>query len=308
MKTELRPTTSRALEGVPQLFATLTPGPRFSEWAGELPQYIALDVDGTVTAENDVSPRVRAARNLLRPTGIRVGAATGRAAEFMESISAVLDYDAPAILQNGAEIWSGSSLLRRRGLGVHRTDTLRELADREQLFLELFDASGGWFVDRYDDFVAEFDQHLSAADGLMPQPTPAESFDAVKATIIVSAVSHADRLSRSIASIGLACESHAVPTEAGHVYLNITDPRSTKGEAVQFVADHLGVPLARTMVVGDGANDISMLKVAGTAVAMDQADDAIKAHAHLIAPSVFDDGVADVLELVAAKVGVPVLR
>ena len=299
---------SREQEGVVQLFTTLVPGPRFSEWAGIAPRYIALDVDGTVTAGNGVSPRVRAARHLLRPTGIRVGAATGRAAEFMESVSAVLDYDAPSILQNGAEIWADGKVVQRRGLGRDRTDTLRELAGREGLFLELFDANGGWFVSEYDAFLAEFGQHLSAANGQLPQVLPESSIDAVKGTIIVFSARHADRLSRSIASIGLACEAHGVPTESGHVYLNITDPLATKGDAVKVVAGELGVSLAETLVVGDGANDISMMKVAGTAIAMGQADEIIAAHAHLIAPNVFDDGAADVLEFVAARAQAPALR
>ena len=49
------------------------------------------------------------------------------------------------------------------------------------------------------------------------------------------------------------------------------------------------------MAVGDAANDESMLRLAGTAVAMGQATEALRALAHLVAPSVTEDGVATTL-------------
>jgi 5-amino-6-(5-phospho-D-ribitylamino)uracil phosphatase len=64
-------------------------------------------------------------------------------------------------------------------------------------------------------------------------------------------------------------------------------------------ADHLGVPLAEVMAIGDAANDESMFRVAGTAVAMGQAPAALRELAHLVAPDVEADGVATVLDAIA---------
>lgn len=50
------------------------------------------------------------------------------------------------------------------------------------------------------------------------------------------------------------------------------------------------------MAFGNSQNDISMLKYAGTAVAVANADDNVKAVAHEICPSNEDDGVAHWLE------------
>ena len=48
-------------------------------------------------------------------------------------------------------------------------------------------------------------------------------------------------------------------------------------------------------MVGDSENDLSMFEVAGTAVAMGQAPDHIKARAHFVTGSFDDDGCAAAL-------------
>ena len=49
------------------------------------------------------------------------------------------------------------------------------------------------------------------------------------------------------------------------------------------------------MVIGDGDNDLSMFRVAGTAVAMGQAADHVKAQAHLVTDGFAEDGAATAL-------------
>ncbi|SFB03995.1 hypothetical protein SAMN05216249_107128 [Acetitomaculum ruminis DSM 5522] len=51
-------------------------------------------------------------------------------------------------------------------------------------------------------------------------------------------------------------------------YLEYCPLKATKGEAVLYLADYLGIPLSDTYAVGDGENDISMIEKAGTGIAM----------------------------------------
>lgn len=79
--------------------------------------------------------------------------------------------------------------------------------------------------------------------------------------------------------------------------LEILPKNIGKGAAVSRLADYLGIGLARTVTVGDYDNDISMFRVAGTAVAVANASPAAKAaathttvdnHSHALAAVIAD--------------------
>lgn len=54
-------------------------------------------------------------------------------------------------------------------------------------------------------------------------------------------------------------------------------PGVNKGTALLDVADRLGIPLEDTIAIGDSDNDLAMLRMAGTAVAMGNGTDSVKA-------------------------------
>lgn len=74
--------------------------------------------------------------------------------------------------------------------------------------------------------------------------------------------------------------------------LEIIPAGVNKGAALTALAARLGIPLAQVMAIGDNDNDVSMLAVAGCAVAVDNGTPAARRAAHWIAPSNVDDGVA----------------
>ena len=73
-------------------------------------------------------------------------------------------------------------------------------------------------------------------------------------------------------------------------------PQVSKGNAMAFVAEHFGIPLAQTMAIGDQDNDIAMLRAAGVGVAMGNATRGAQAVADVHAPSLKDDGAAWAIE------------
>lgn len=90
-------------------------------------------------------------------------------------------------------------------------------------------------------------------------------------------------------------------TYSGPPYLEITRSEASKGEAIKRLASCLGIVLERVIAIGDSSHDISMLEAVGTAVAMGNAGEEVKAVADLVAPSNDEDGVAWTLrELVLA--------
>jgi hypothetical protein len=75
-------------------------------------------------------------------------------------------------------------------------------------------------------------------------------------------------------------------------YLNIVHAGADKGRALTMVCDHLGVPLAEAMAIGDAAPDLDMMRVAGLSVAMGNAPDDVKSQVDAVGPGNREDGVA----------------
>ena len=79
-------------------------------------------------------------------------------------------------------------------------------------------------------------------------------------------------------------------------FLEFASPEVTKGSGMQFVAEHLGIAPERTVAFGDGENDVELLDWAGYAVAVANAHERVLERADHVAPSVDEEGVAQVIE------------
>jgi hydroxymethylpyrimidine pyrophosphatase-like HAD family hydrolase len=69
-------------------------------------------------------------------------------------------------------------------------------------------------------------------------------------------------------------------------------PKANKRDALDFVADHVGIPLKQMAAVGDGPNDKVIVEHAGVGVALDNAVRETKEVATFIAPSRENNGAA----------------
>ena len=65
-------------------------------------------------------------------------------------------------------------------------------------------------------------------------------------------------------------------------YLEIFPKEAGKGSAVVRLCDYLNIPIENSLAAGDEQNDISMIKAAGTGIAMLNATDAVKESADMI--------------------------
>ncbi len=102
-------------------------------------------------------------------------------------------------------------------------------------------------------------------------------------------VAHFDDI---VSRIGLNDVTYAVGYSA---WLDLTPPGVSKASALEFVRGELGVESAHTVAVGDGNNDIEMLRWATASYAMGNAPDKVFAAAGRRVGYVEDDGVLEVL-------------
>jgi Cof subfamily protein (haloacid dehalogenase superfamily) len=100
----------------------------------------------------------------------------------------------------------------------------------------------------------------------------------------------------------LAAELHTIfqgrltVLRSHELFTEVAPPNASKGKALAFLAERYGIAQSETIAVGDSDNDISMIRWAGLGVAMGNAAPEVIAAADRVAPSVFDDGLAAVIE------------
>lgn len=80
------------------------------------------------------------------------------------------------------------------------------------------------------------------------------------------------------------------------LFLEFVGRNCSKGIALKYVADRLGVDVSQTVAIGDSFNDLSMITQAGFGVAMGNAPQEIKDKAQLVVADVENDGFVEMAE------------
>jgi Cof subfamily protein (haloacid dehalogenase superfamily) len=77
-----------------------------------------------------------------------------------------------------------------------------------------------------------------------------------------------------------------------HYFLEFSHPEANKSQGLRLWAQHMGLDTEDIVVFGDHLNDLGLFAAAGTSVAVENAQEELKAMAHIITASNNDDGVA----------------
>jgi Cof subfamily protein (haloacid dehalogenase superfamily) len=251
---------------------------------------IAIDLDGTLlNDQKQISHRAAAALHCLPDRGVKVVIASARPPRSVRHIYAALKLDTWQINYNGALIWDEptkkAAFHRPLSASIVREVILhaRQIHPEILVSCELLDR---WYTDRADS------THTTETGRLfMPDVVaPLESFLDVSMTKILLLGDPAvmDDIETALAMM-FDRQIHVIRTDPD--LIQIMNQTVTKATALEFVARQYGVSHRQIMAIGDAANDVAMLKMAGVAVAMDNAHPAVKKAAHWVAPSNNDHGV-----------------
>ena len=132
----------------------------------------------------------------------------------------------------------------------------------------------------------------------MPPAKEVTSFDELLhlPAIKIVATAPRDRIDvlRPVGEAAFGAQLYVTRTDA--VLLEFLHPEVSKGAALRKVMQSLGLDSDQVIAFGDSHNDLDLLQIAGTGVAMGNADDEVKAQADVVAAPNTEDGVARVLE------------
>ncbi|WP_370324087.1 HAD family hydrolase [Euzebya sp.] len=286
----------------PDLLA-LEPGGRRDAWRpATRPGLVLLDVDGTLMGPDRVvtDPVVQAVHAIV-DAGVPVGFATGRNVAGVATAYDQLRIAGPHVVLNGAQIRRDGRSVRTWPLTDDQRDAVLALCDERDLYAELY-TDDHVLVTAMDE---RYEPHWTEVIG-QPLGTVAEHPDLVRTTIKATIVTHGEEQTAAVVDrvgeLGMNAGAATSPVTPGFTYVNITHPDADKGKAVAAAAALVGVDVDAVVAIGDGANDLPMLRVVGTAIAMGDAGEVVRAASHHVVPDVVGDGVAVALRAVEAWV------
>jgi Cof subfamily protein (haloacid dehalogenase superfamily) len=271
---------------------------------GWVPRLVALDIDGTLLkwvdgtgqTREEVSGDVYAAVRRAREAGVHVVLASGRSPHGMIPIAHVLDLhesgDPPlwVVASNGAVVFRYPPIeIVHEETFDARPAIAAVLEHRPGALVAVEERGIGYRVNRRfpegelsgEIIVTEIDLLL---EGHVSQ---------VSRVIVRDPEATADDFVELAGKLGLHGTDYVVGWTA---WLDLSPVGVSKASGVDYVATRLGLTADDVLAIGDGRNDIEMLRWAGRGVAMGQAVDEVRLSADHVTDDVTEDGCARELE------------
>lgn len=265
---------------------------------------IAIDMDGTLL-QNDhktVSPRNRDAILKAMQKGIQVVPASGRMSTFLPEQLLRLPGIRYAITSNGAAVVDLKTKEKIFTNHIPNDLVLKvlELVPAERTLCEIYIDGNSYTDQSYQDRIAAH-----------KLPKQYDIFLLRKRTVVKNLAEFVRDTQPGVEKINLPYQEEPLHTELwkqleaiGGVTLvsslpcniEVNAQSANKGAALERLCAHLGIPRSQAMAIGDSGNDMEMLKTAGFAVAMENAEDRVKKLANAVTGSNMEDGVADAIE------------
>ncbi len=254
---------------------------------------VALDVDGTLmTYDGVISTEVRESVAALRDGGAHVVLSTGRA------VLGTLPVLHELGITEGWVVCSNGAVTARVGPGLPDGYEVTEMTtfDPEPvlrvLAMELPDA---YFA--VEDLGRGFRVSRTFPDGELTGEQTVSTFAELCASpatrvVIRDPGSTPEEFHALVERVGLHQVSYAVGWSA---WLDLTPGGVSKASALEELRRSLGVEPFATVAIGDGANDLEMLRWAARGVAMGHASEVVRAAADEVTGTIEDDGAVAVL-------------
>lgn len=259
---------------------------------------LVLDLDGTLTnSKKEISPRNQQTLLRLQQNGVRIVLASGRPTYGVAPLADALhmkEYGGFILSYNGGEIieWGTGRLLYKKLLPDEVVPVLYTAAIRNNQTILTYNNEYILTENPDDEYVCKeaflnkmeiraVNDFLEAA----PRPLP-------KCLI----VGDPDRLIRTEAELSLRLQGQISVYRSEPYFLELVPMGIDKAQSLSVLLDKLGLTREAMVAMGDGYNDLSMIKFAGMGVAMANAQEPVKQAADYITLSNDEDGVAAAVE------------
>jgi len=255
--------------------------------AGWAPKVVALDVDGTLLDWVDdhevMSTAVVNAVQRARTAGAYVVISTGRSVPGVLDAAEMLELDSGlCVASNGAVVFDHPPFDLVHTVTFDASKAVEELLQHvPDAAVAVEDIGVGYRINKaFPDGEIQGELVLQSVEELVAEP--------VTRVIIRSPGASAEEFAELAEGLGLQGTNYYVGYTA---WLDLAPTGVSKASGLQVVVDRLGVQPNDVLAIGDGNNDVEMLRWAGRGVAMGQAPLDVQSAADDVTESVENNGV-----------------
>lgn len=264
---------------------------------------VFVDVDGTLVGKDGVPPCVWPRVEALRAKGVRLSLITGRPGRG-ETLGYArrLDPTGLHVFESGAVVLALSQDPHTPPATPVHVATLPEeaakeavrLARRLGLPLEGYTAQGSFYVEG-DSPLLKAHQDLL---GLKAEGADLLGLDEplVRLQVLADPLAPLGALLDRLPP-GLSAHVAESPKMPGVRFVSLTKRGVSKLSAARLVAEAYGLSLAACAMVGDGENDLELIRAVGLGIAMGNAPPSVKRAAQRVVAPVEACGLAEALDL-----------
>ena len=261
-----------------------------------------FDIDGTLIdgrhGITTIPSSVRTQLNRLHDMGHKLAICSGRPYPMISDDLRLPCFDA-YVMCNGAHVMVDGKTIFANQMGA---DLARHYADLlEKLGCEyIIETTKHLYLNRDFTRILSFFEKFSSRSIFT---FDFERSDVLQRTIKLEADVTGERRSRLYSEVQSAGLGYTVNVDdnGGYNVFELYSPTMSKAVGIQKVLDYFGVPTKDSYGFGDGINDLEMIRLVGTGVAMGNACDELKAQADDVCPSVVEDGLARYLATIGVR-------
>lgn len=233
---------------------------------------LVTDVDGTLTESNgNISETTIEAIRSVVESGKYVVLASGRPYVGTLALRERLGLqEMPTICQNGSVVVDKNGRIIEKFVLVDHMSPC--MAGKQNGCSVIAWCGDELYCECVDEQVREYEK----ISGVAPRVCRFEELENVTKVLLITSPEEAERLEAELKSENYVCH------RSRKNFLEFVSNSASKGNALETVARSLGVEVDETVSLGDGMNDISMLKCSGLGVAVKNAAETVKENADIV--------------------------
>jgi len=245
---------------------------------------IFLDLDGTALYKGKPVKGVLESIKALKANNHLVALATGRSPLLLYDNDKVFDTDL-LVLANGGYVLAGGKVIHERYIPSDIVKKLMDYSDREQTDL-VIEYSDEYISYRKDSDIANRFSQIFEIEN--PRYDGEFYPDRKVYSMLVFNKDNVEAMKKANPELAF--------NESNALGYDVNLQGELKAEGVKALVEYLEYPWEETYAIGDGHNDITMLKYVRHGIAMGNSKDDVKAAAEYVTTDVNDFGVMNALQ------------
>ena len=268
---------------------------------------IAVDLDGTLlNSAHQIGERSEKALKAAIEKGVQVVIATGKSVRGGKGVVEQLKLKTPGVYGQGTTVYRGDgTLLTETTIDRMLVRQIVTFAEDRGFQVALYNRDR--ILVREDSLRLRqltVDYHEPAPERVGPLQNVLDNVSIHK--ILITKPGDGRAVSALRWQLSMQIQNRASLLQVGIVdLLEILPPGVSKGSGLKQLIKEMGVPASAVLAIGDAENDVEMLQLAGTSVAMGNASDHVKSVAKHVVASNDADGVAEAVERFVLNVEAP---